>query len=378
MTDTARVATLPRPIEVEEFFADPAFSHPSISPDGTRLAYLAPRLRPHPGVGARDRRGARGRGVRHARRPARHHDLLLDRRPALVALPPGHRRQRGLAPPTGSTSTGGRGRTSAGRRPDAPAGGSRVVGFEPVRPAPGYVLVSMNRRPMFLDLFWVEVATGETTVHLEQPEPRGDFLVDRDGRAAFYSYLADDGTQEFSAVDAETGEKRFLRRVGGPEHPMGIQPQQGDSRRDGPARGHLPGLRRPAAGPDRPGDRRGDRGRGRPRDTAWTSWAPRPRACRPPCSPTAPPVRSSRPASSATGPPSQVLDPALRRGYAALSKLVRRRAGHAVLGRERAAVDRVVHPRSRARPDLALRPRHGGEPAAVPAVPTWTRPTWRR
>ena len=32
----------PRLIEVEEFFADPAFIVPTISPDGTRIAYLAP------------------------------------------------------------------------------------------------------------------------------------------------------------------------------------------------------------------------------------------------------------------------------------------------------------------------------------------------
>ena len=122
-----------------------------------------------------------------------------------------------------------------------------MVGVEPVRSAPGYVLVSMNRRPMFLDLFWVEVATGETTLHLERTEPRGDFLLDRDGRAAFYSYVADDGTQEFSAVDPETGERRFLHRVGGPEHPMGIYLLRATPGRGGPAGRRLPGLRRPAA-----------------------------------------------------------------------------------------------------------------------------------
>ncbi|WP_328309370.1 S9 family peptidase [Actinomycetospora sp. NBC_00405] len=222
MTDTARVATLPRPIEVEELFADPAFSHPSISPDGTRLAYLAPRY-------GRTQVWVRGIDEEHAdavcvtqdaRRGIKTFSWTDDPRWLLYLQ-----------------DTDGNEDWHLHRvdleAPDTPAvdltplpEGSRVVGFEPVRSAPGYVLVSMNRRPMFLDLFWVEVATGETTVHLEQPEPRGDFLVDRDGRPAFYSYLADDGTQEFSAVDAETGEKRFLRRVGGPEHPTGIQPQR--------------------------------------------------------------------------------------------------------------------------------------------------------
>ncbi|MFQ6228025.1 hypothetical protein [Nocardia sp. NPDC002869] len=32
----------PEPIDLEAFFADPQFANPSISPDGTRIAYLAP------------------------------------------------------------------------------------------------------------------------------------------------------------------------------------------------------------------------------------------------------------------------------------------------------------------------------------------------
>jgi hypothetical protein len=36
------VGSLPRRINVEELFADPVFAGASISPDGTRLAYLAP------------------------------------------------------------------------------------------------------------------------------------------------------------------------------------------------------------------------------------------------------------------------------------------------------------------------------------------------
>ena len=42
MTPSERRASVPRPIAVEDFFADPAFAHASISPDGTKIAYLAP------------------------------------------------------------------------------------------------------------------------------------------------------------------------------------------------------------------------------------------------------------------------------------------------------------------------------------------------
>jgi hypothetical protein len=43
MTATPSRASLPELIDVEEFFADPQFAVPSISQDGTRIAYLAPK-----------------------------------------------------------------------------------------------------------------------------------------------------------------------------------------------------------------------------------------------------------------------------------------------------------------------------------------------
>ncbi|OLL78213.1 Dipeptidyl anminopeptidase [Pseudonocardia sp. Ae168_Ps1] len=103
--------------------------------------------------------------------------------------------------------------------------GSRVVGVDPLESQPGNVLVGMNRNPLSVDLFRIEVATGETTLLLEQPEPRGNYLVDRDGAPVFHSLLTEDGTWEFSAVDPETHERRLLRRISGPEHPLGVQPQ---------------------------------------------------------------------------------------------------------------------------------------------------------
>ena len=42
MTAVPSRGSLPELIDVEEFFADPQFAVPSISPDGTRIAYLAP------------------------------------------------------------------------------------------------------------------------------------------------------------------------------------------------------------------------------------------------------------------------------------------------------------------------------------------------
>jgi hypothetical protein len=92
--------------------------------------------------------------------------------------------------------------------PDEPAidltplpSGSRVFAVGRIESVPGRVLVWMNQRPIFIDMFWIDVATGETTLHLEQPDPNGNVLIDCAGEAAFYSELADDGAYEFSAID---------------------------------------------------------------------------------------------------------------------------------------------------------------------------------
>jgi dipeptidyl aminopeptidase/acylaminoacyl peptidase len=211
----------PALIDVEEFFADPEFAVPSISPDGTRIAYLAP---------AHGRRNVWVRGIDEG-----HEDAVCVT----------HDARRGIT--TYYWTDDPRWllylQDSDGNEdwhlhrvdldaPDAPAvdltpmpPGSRVFGAEPLPPVPGSVLVWMNRRQMFVDVFRIDVASGETTLHLEQADPKGHVLLDRDGEAAFHALLTGDGTLEISAIDPGTGQKRLLRRLGGAEHPMGVQPQ---------------------------------------------------------------------------------------------------------------------------------------------------------
>ncbi|MBC8091293.1 MAG: S9 family peptidase [Pseudonocardia sp.] len=211
---------IPRLIDVEEFFADPVFSGASISPDGARVAYLAPRY---------GRMNVWVRGI-----DDEHEDAVCVT----------HDTRRGIATYHWTSSprfllylqdTDGNEDWHLHRvdldAPDEPAvdltplaPGSRVLVVEPTS-VPGSVLVTMNRRPLLFDVFRIDIATGETTLHQEQPEPKGYFLLDCGGAAAFYSSLADDGIHEFYALDAETGEKRLVRRQGGPEHPLGVQPQ---------------------------------------------------------------------------------------------------------------------------------------------------------
>ncbi|WP_433281375.1 alpha/beta fold hydrolase [Pseudonocardia xinjiangensis] len=221
MTVAATDEKTPGLIDIEALFADPQFAVPTISPDGTRIAYLAPH---------RGRRNIWVRGIDRT-----HAD----------AVPVTHDTRRGITVYHWTDDprwllylqdTDGNEDWHLHRvdldHPDEPAvdltpmdPGSRVVGVESLPSDPGTVLVWMNRRPLFFDTFRVDVATGATTLHLEQTDPADTVLLDRDGRPAFRSRPAGDGTVEISAVDAETGDVRPLTRVGGAEHPMGVQPQ---------------------------------------------------------------------------------------------------------------------------------------------------------
>ncbi|MEV5540568.1 S9 family peptidase [Saccharopolyspora shandongensis] len=221
MTKVPSRGPLPKLIDVEEFFADPEFAVPSISPDGTRIAYLAPKY---------GRRNVWVRGIDEG-----HEDAVCvthdARRGITTYLWTDDPRWLLYLQDTDGNEDWHLYRVDLDA-PDKPAvdltpmeQGSRVFGAEPLSSVPGNVLVAMNRRPMSIDLFRIDVATGETTLHLEQADPRGHVLLDRNGEPAFHSLLAEDGAYEFSAIDPETGQQRLLRRIGGAEHPVGVQPQ---------------------------------------------------------------------------------------------------------------------------------------------------------
>ncbi|MEU5845834.1 S9 family peptidase [Saccharopolyspora shandongensis] len=221
MTNGPSRGPLPKLIDVEEFFADPEFAVPSISPDGTRIAYLAPKY---------GRRNVWVRGIDEG-----HEDAVCvthdARRGITTYLWTDDPRWLLYLQDTDGNEDWHLYRVDL----DAPdelavdltpmEQGSRVFGAEPLPSVPGSVLVAMNRRPMSIDLFRIDVATGATTLHLEQADPRSHVLLDRNGEPAFHSLLAEDGTHEFSAIDPETGQQRLLRRIGGAEHPVGVQPQ---------------------------------------------------------------------------------------------------------------------------------------------------------
>ncbi|WP_444948037.1 S9 family peptidase [Micromonospora ureilytica] len=211
----------PRLIEVEEFFVDPAFANPSISPDGTRIAYLAP---------AHGRRNVWVRGVdqEHADAVCVTHDA---RRGITTYYWPDDSRWLLYLQDTDGNEDWHLYRVDLDAPDQDPLDltplppGSRVFGAEPLPSHPGSMLVAMNKRPYAIDLYRVVVATGATTLHHEQVDPAESVLLDQRGEPAFSTRIAADGTLEIYAVDRAGQEPRLLRRLGGAEYPVGVQPQ---------------------------------------------------------------------------------------------------------------------------------------------------------
>ncbi len=221
MNPAANQDPRPRRVEVEEFFADPAFANPSISPDGTRIAYLAP---------AHGRRNVWVRGI-----DQEHADAVCvtrdTRRGITTYYWPDDSRWLLYLQDTDGNEDWHLYRVDL-EAPDEPATdltplppGSRVFGADPLPSHPGSMLVAMNKRPVAIDLFRIDVATGETTLHHEQGDPTESVLLDQDGRPAFSSRLTADGTLEIYAIDPGSDGRRLLRTLGGAEYPVGVQPQ---------------------------------------------------------------------------------------------------------------------------------------------------------
>ena len=222
MTPEPPRGPVPDLLDLEELFADPEFAVPTISPDGTRIAYLAPNHgRRNVWVRRIDEDHSDAVCVTHdARRGITTYHWTDDPRWLLYLQDTDGNEDWHLF----RVDLDNPGEPAADLTPMDP--GSRVVGVEPSLSAPGTVLVWMNRRPMYFDTFRIDIATGGTELHREQDAPGATVLLDRDGEPAFHTAPAEDGTVEFSAIDPATGQKRLLRRVGGAEHPMGVQPQQ--------------------------------------------------------------------------------------------------------------------------------------------------------
>jgi dipeptidyl aminopeptidase/acylaminoacyl peptidase len=219
MTVTGRpTGQQPALIDIETFFADPDFASPSLSPDGSRIAYLAP---------AHGRRNVWVRGIDET-----HDDAVCvthdTRRGITTHLWTDDPRWLLYLQDTDGDEDWHLHRVDLDA-PDEPAvdltpmdPGSRVFAADPETTVPGTVIAWMNPRPLYVDVFRIDVATGERTPLVERTDPAETFLVDRTGRASWFVSQDADGTYELAAADPDTGSRHVVHRAGGPEHPMGV------------------------------------------------------------------------------------------------------------------------------------------------------------
>ncbi len=208
-----------RLIDVEEMFADSAFSSASISPDGTRIAYLAPK-------DGRTQVWVRGLGDTHdeavcvthdSRRGVKRYQWTDDPRWMTYLQDTDgnedwHLYRIDLEHPESSP---------VDLTPMKPGG--RVVSAELIKDDPAGLLVSMNARPMFIDTFRVDLATEERTLVFENDSVLGGMLFGPH-LEPFWFGLTPDGTWEICQVDPDTGQRRRFYEVAGAELPLGPTP----------------------------------------------------------------------------------------------------------------------------------------------------------
>jgi dipeptidyl aminopeptidase/acylaminoacyl peptidase len=215
---------LPDLIPVEDFFSPPERAGATVSPDGTRIAYLAPwkdrlnvwvqDLDPSGGLDGEPRCVTADEA-----RSVQSYQWTDDPRWLLYLQDSGGDENWHLfrvdldAPGSAAVDL-------------TPFPGARVVGFEPSRGRPGRMTVSLNARDAAeFDLHELDVATGELTMLAQSPGATGVWFQGREGEL-FTSSLNADGDFEVSRRDPETGALHPVLVHEGADYPLGVFPAQ--------------------------------------------------------------------------------------------------------------------------------------------------------
>ncbi|MFD3686437.1 S9 family peptidase [Nocardiopsis sp. NPDC058631] len=214
---------LPHLYTVEDLFGPPERAGASISPDGTRLAFLAPwRNRLNVWIQDLDSDPATGGEPRcvtaDQTRSVLSFEWTDDPRWLLYTQDSGgdenwHLFRVDLDTP-GSEAVD-----------MTPFPGARVLNLEPSPGRPGRMTLLLNARtPAEFDVHELDVATGELTLLAPSPGPgQGLFRV---GQEWFATGTTVEGDLEFSRKDPETGAKHPLLVRAGVDHPLSVFPFQ--------------------------------------------------------------------------------------------------------------------------------------------------------
>ncbi|ULN46611.1 S9 family peptidase [Mycolicibacterium goodii] len=207
---------LPQLIPVEDFFSPPVRAAAKISPDGTRIAYLAPwqnRLNIWvENVDGTERRCVTADGDRSVHI----YEWSADSRWLLYLQ-----------------DNGGDENWHVYRAdPDAPAGsavdltpfpGTRAS-FQLLKGRPGKVMVQLNKRtPTLMDAYELDIASGELTLLAENPGTVTNWQAGPNGDL-FTSTQTADGDIELAQWNGATGTLRTIATYDGADYPLGIYP----------------------------------------------------------------------------------------------------------------------------------------------------------
>jgi dipeptidyl aminopeptidase/acylaminoacyl peptidase len=204
-------------ISVEDLFRSPVRAGATISPDGTRIAYLAP---------WKNRLNVWVQSVHGDDEPRR---VTADDNRSVFAYQWTDDPRWLLYAQDGDGDENWHIYRVDLENPDAPAvdltpfPGARA-GFELNGTRPGKAIVHLNTRNVELfDLYEIDIATGELTLLAENPGNVQSWLHSRNGELLATS-LTPDGDVELSRWDQATGTQHTVVVFDGTDYPMGVYP----------------------------------------------------------------------------------------------------------------------------------------------------------
>ena len=210
---------LPEIISVEDLFSSPRRASATISPDGTRLAYLAP---------WRDRLNVWVQDLDPQAEPRR---VTADENRSIVIYQwTGDPRWMLYMQDSDGDENWHVYRVDL-NDPGAPAldltpfPGVRAT-FELPRGLPGEAIVAMNRRsPLLTDAYELDIDTAELTLVAENPGTVVGWMSSHDGEL-FGTTMSPDGDLQISQWQRATGTLRTIGSYDGSDYPLGIYPVQ--------------------------------------------------------------------------------------------------------------------------------------------------------
>ncbi|MEU8705510.1 S9 family peptidase [Streptomyces sp. NPDC048565] len=207
-------------LAVEDFFGPPVRAGASISPDGSRIAYLAPwRDRLNVWVEDIDPPGEARCVTSDASRSVHVYHWTDDPRWLLYEQDGDgderwHIYRVDLEDPEAEAVD------------LTPFPGATAMGFEMVAFRPGKALVHLNHRnPVEFDLYEVDIATGELTILARNPGDVAGLMHTPDGDL-YAQIWTSRGDIELVQWHIGTGERRPVATFAGADHPLGVNPFQ--------------------------------------------------------------------------------------------------------------------------------------------------------